>query len=159
MNRTLLVLALTALLCVGCTGKYTGGGWIASAVDRDAKAHFGFKMEAISAYGDDIADYAVGQLQYHDKAAGVSFHGTIDNGVRHDGVLYQPADVGQFVGTYRPQPNGNGGRLRIYVYDRGTQGPSKGDVVIVECHGGDYDGYTNAQVLGGGNIKLHKDQD
>lgn len=95
----LAVLSLAAALLTGCNaGKYTGGGFIPSAVKgANEKATFGFELEGVDTTGDgqvtvlsavtgtnifdgmtnyDIAEWALakGQCTYNDHAAGVQFH-------------------------------------------------------------------------------------
>ena len=150
-----VVLSVMATVLTGCAGKYTGGGWIPSAVDSTKKATFGGNLSARDTDGDLIADTFSGQWQYHDKAAGVSFHvNDVQFGLEVD--LAGPYPVGDFIGTYRAQPAKLGsGTVLIIVSDLGDTDLGVEDVVAVFVIDGPFAGYSNVQQLGGGNIQFH----
>jgi hypothetical protein len=140
-RHTLLFVAgllVLALVVSGCTS-LQGGGWIAGA-PGDGKATFGFQMTC-----DPDTNEASGQLQYHDHAANVAFHGVVD------GVPNQ-CGYGEYTGTYTPQPKnlGPGGTFLVEVTDGSYADQS--DTFEITLIGGVYDGYSNAGELGGGNI-------
>jgi hypothetical protein len=166
MLKRLIVVAvgLFFISAAGCApGKYARGGRIPSVVP-DEWATFAFIGKAEDTDGDGEADTAKGQVQYHDKAVGVSFHGEVTNGyqlpvglliILPDGTEVFSDLAGQFLGTYQPQPAslGEGGDFTITVipFDANT---GQGDLVIVELFGGVLDGYSNLQFLDKGNIEL-----
>ena len=162
--RVVIIIAGLVVLAVflpGCvdmgTGKYTGGGWIPSAADPEARATFGFTFVAEDTDGDGDADTAKGQVQYRDQAAGVAFHGNVE-GAR---VNKNETPVsGEAAGTYIPQPRraGDPGSFYIKVVDRGEPGPSNDDEIEVLLSDGVHDGYANQQTLGGGNVQYHPDK-
>ena len=160
-RRVITVIAGLVVLAVflpGCgPGKYTGGGWIASAVDPEAKATFGFTFFAEDTDGDGDADTAKGEVQYRDKAAGVAFHGNVEAAVVNDS---ETPVSGEAAGTYTPQPKtvGEPGSFYIKVVDRGEPGPSNGDEIEILLSGGVHDGYANQQTLGRGNVQYHPDK-
>jgi hypothetical protein len=152
----LVVLSVMASILTGCAGKYTGGGWIPSAVDSTKKATFGGNLTARDTDGDLIADKFSGQWEYHDKAAGVDFHvDDVQFGLEVD--LDGPYPVGDFFGTYKAQPSKlGGGNVLIIVSDLGNTDLGVEDVVVVAVLDGPFAGYVNAQQLGGGNIQFHR---
>ena len=149
----MLLVLLTSCIEEG-SGKYTGGGWIPSAAQRESKATFGFNIQALDTDGDGVADDAKGQVQYRDRAAEVSLHGVVEAAAVD---LAATPPVGYGAGTYTPQPKkaGQGGSFLISVQDNGEPGPSSDDWVEVYLEGGVYDGYINGQFLGGGNVQYH----
>lgn len=150
-----VVLSVMATVLTGCAGKYTGGGWMPSAVDPSQKATFGGNLSARDTDGDLLADSFSGQWQYHDKAAGVNFHvNDVQFGLEVD--VSGPFPVGDFFGTYRAQPSKlGGGNVLIIVSDLGDSGLGVEDVVAVFVIDGPFAGYSNANFIGGGNIQFH----
>lgn len=145
-----------ALLGAGCRpGKYTGGGWLPSAVESKGKATFGFNLHAYDLDGDGRTDSWKGQFQYNDHAAGVKFHGTPTDGGWPE--TYPPF-VGYFIGVYEPRPGnvGPGGEFDAYIYDFDQDGEfNDGDYIDILVYSGVYANYANSGYLGGGNIKSH----
>ena len=153
MRKTFRVFLLVSLASVfaisiiGCLipgpGKYTGGGWLPSAEDPDAKATFGFNVHLDDKDGDGSIDGVKGQIQYNDKAAGVKAHGVVTGG---------NADTGSLWGDL----NGGGFFLAI-VFDAGELGVLAEDSFSILLVDADLvPTYENIGLIGGGNIQKHK---
>src|SRR5207244_1823759 len=57
----------------------------------------------------------------------------------------------EFGGTYYPKSGGGSGQFFVMVDDMGTPG-ANGDAISIFLAGGQYDGYSNAGTVQGGNI-------
>jgi hypothetical protein len=182
MIRRVFQIVPVAALCLvfaGCyAGRYTGGGWLPSAVDVDKKATFGFNInipEDVESNEDTIPEDARGQVQYNDHAAGVAFHGEIVQGGINERIGAQVClglprggscveflpDSAYLTGVYWPVPRGQGepGTFEVWVGEKGKplgfDDPAEQDFLIVTLTGGTHDGYRNIDYLQGGNTKYH----
>lgn len=175
MRKTALpLISLACILALGAC-KLTGGGYIASAEDPEAKATFAFTGECDNISDNPeiiILEFAKGNLQYNDHGTKdadmpVRLHGKI-TGTDAIGII-GPLDLCQqpqtilpedsafvYSGEYTAQPKKNGsGQFRIIVTDGGEPGISEGDHFEIELIGGPFDGYENEGFIQGGNIQYH----
>ena len=137
----MLALACCSLaIFTGCLD-YTGGGWIPSSANDGSKAHFAFTT------------HGSGQLEYHDKAAGVSFHATEFNRTGFSSQLTV------LTADYTTRGNGPRGTGRVYVelVDGSQFLPEQPDRIAIRVDSGPLTGYLNVQDVVGGNIKFHLD--
>jgi hypothetical protein len=136
----------------GDPGKCTGGGWIESADDPDAKATFGFNVHAIDTGGNGIADKFKGHFQYKDHDAGLKFSGVVTSAVFFpEGHKWYPAVV--MNGTIR-----GGLGFEVWIFD--SPAGEEGDWMSVKVYVPEnypipeyYNGYNKH--LGGGYIRRH----
>lgn len=145
-----MVFAIVALVMVGCND-INGGGWIKKSNGKKANFGFNFKCKC-----DDNGHANVsGQLQFNDHEKGVKFHGVADSVPWNTCGGSSSEWVGQYSGSYTPQPRklGKGGRFEIYLEDKGESGPSKGDYFKLDLIGGIHGGYSLEGTLEGGNIQ------
>lgn len=189
MKKNLLSMGLLIVFCSlglmlsGCSGKFTGGGWIETCAEPEngfsatfstdepgcveldgGKITFGFQfkceeVECDQLLGSNDMPYleGSGQLQWNDHVQGIKFHGVADE-VPGCGVIYGDSGEAWVQGTYTPQPKkiGEGGTFDLKVYDLGEPGPDAGDYIEIELDGGFHGGYEAEGYLGGGNIQVHK---
>jgi hypothetical protein len=156
--RFLTLLTVLVIFIAGCSAY--GGGWIDSSTGT-GKATFGFAVNCTAIDPHNIL--FTGQVQYNDPAAGVKFHGEIEQPytvssteISCDGlfVVNNPT----FIGNYVMEPSGKTGGFTWTVTDYGEPGPSEGDTVLVRL----YDGpayqsapfYAHGGEIGGGNIQI-----
>jgi hypothetical protein len=159
-TRALLnvVSVVVALWLTACAGKFTGGGWIPSACDPDAKATFGFTIDAIDEDGDGQADTGSGEFQLVDQACGAQFHGEILY------AAFLPAGTGvsdcpaiYFSGSWESPKTRQQGSFEGLMDDcgeGGLLGPE--DSLTIDFY--DQSGnlvYSNGAVIGGGNVQYH----
>jgi len=164
MKRLMIVaIGLFAATTTGCLpGKWNGGGKLSSLVPGGEKATFTIVGNAKDTDGDGEADSVKGQLEFHDKAAGVSLHAEVTDGgdtgfavgfIQPDGSLIFSDPGGGFTGTYVPQPKslGPGGTFdaTVFPFPANTGVPA---LVIINLHGGVFDGYSNLSPLLDGNL-------
>jgi len=172
---------LLAFVAVGCD-QFTGGGWLRSAEQFEnpmttEKANFAangkcreIQLEAAEVPGAEgtgliqVAALYDGQFQYDDHALNVKFHGDTEpslffiNEFNTCRAVHGLSDgefvgVAEFRGNYRPQPKGAPGEFTGTISDAGTQG-FVGDTFTINLQGGQYNGYTNAGPIEGGNIDV-----
>ncbi len=166
----LFIVAFT-VLSFGCES-FTGGGWIASRGDPQARANFGFNLNCT----DDVSGGAVisGTVEYQDKgwlvtgadlkSRSLSLHATLDplatpNSKCEDWdalelALFSTSNV--YFLNYVPQPPsvGPGGLISIQPVDNGKAGPDTSDTLTIVVGSGVYSGYSNTGTLQGGNISV-----
>ena len=169
--KTVVVLAISGLLIVACD--WTGGGWMPGA--NGGKATVGFTGTCVDTdQGGGGGFTATAQdansltFSYVDKGVSpaVNIKGTAYEPTCEGFIYYQDFDPSgpcytiasdclqtSFDGEYRPA-KGERGSYSMRFVDSGARGPSKGDLFSIELYGGKNDGYTNEQVLGGGNFKI-----
>lgn len=126
------------VFAAGCH-EIKGGGWIDGALG--GKATFGLqaKCRVTDPYGsgEELPWVYEGQFQYHDKTAGVSFHGDLvfyaagfspdDNSCAGT----NPGVAGLINGTCVSRPGGNAGTMVLWVEDNGTPGELADDLLGV----------------------------
>ena len=118
-----------------------GGGWI---VSDGGKATFGFQLTCDKETGD-----IQGQFQYNDHAAGVAFHGVVQD--HADDCRVEVPAVGDplpYGGVYTPQPKklGDPGDLEIALDVDGC--------LWVTLTGGIHDGYSHGGCQEGGSLRV-----
>jgi hypothetical protein len=155
--RFLTLLTLLAVFVAGCSAQ--GGGWLDSSTG-EGKANFGFTINCTQIDPHNIV--LSGQVQYNDHAAGVKFHGEIEQPFTQASEIScdDPFAVSPptFIGTYRMQPSGESGAFTWSATDYGEPGPSEGDRILVRL----YDGpafqsapfYVHGGVIRGGNVQV-----
>jgi hypothetical protein len=157
MTRWVQVVSLVIaamLLLVGCR-KATGGGWLPSATGA-GKATIAFTANCKQRGSDAML---TGQLQYHDRPAGVRLHGMVNftaaaSTCAEMASLSDPNES-RLSGPYRPQPGGKGGTFNVQVRDNGEPGGGN-DVFCIDLFDGIHTGYSNCQPLAKGNIQVHR---
>jgi hypothetical protein len=161
------VVILSAFLFAGCT-KVTGGGWIDSASPVPGeRATFGFsaKCKDTMKNGAPVAVLDEGQFEYDDHAANalVRIHGDVEPIEFHPGVtckqLASEPDllgIGEFVGTYRTQPQvvpARQGTFTVVAVDGGEGGSVVDGDELTVILDGDIT-YFNFGVVQGGNLQV-----
>jgi hypothetical protein len=157
----LAIVGLWASSVVGCSGRFTGGGYIDSVAGAPAKATFGINFEGIDdgsgqglciIYRDPITTetYGVGKGHgdYNDHGAGVKFQFDCDK------VGFPLFDNRCF---YYGRYNSEAGDGDVYVAVTANGDPfdHSDDALYVDLHGGPYDGYSNSGTIKGGNFTWH----
>lgn len=174
----MMAVLLLAFVTVGCD-QFSGGGYLRSAntmAPDTEKANFGLngkckettiERSLIGLEGTGLIQVAAlyeGQFQYDDHAANIKFHGDTEpslffiNEFNTCKAVHGLSDgefvgVAEFGGNYRPQPKGAPGEFTGTISDSGTQG-FVGDSFSISLQGGQYNGYTNAGPIEGGNIDV-----
>ena len=156
------ILGLWSSSQVGCARHCVGGGFIDSVTGAPQKATFGFNIKDIDQNGEGFPDVVRGEFQYHDYAAGVSFHvdqfdwtgGWLGFGnPTIEGILYQ--------GTYISNDGEGEGEVWLAVGTRKTKGDGTDildipeDMLYVEGLSGPYANYVNFGVVQGANFQFY----
>lgn len=142
-----LLVAVLALLGTGCN-KATGGGWFLDEV-TDHKITFGFNAKPIDEPAGQGMIKAKGQFQLVDHDAKTKMHGTFN------GTWDTPSNgTSTFAGTC--SINGQDG-VTFYVKatDNDVSGLDAEDHILIKISTSPE--ITYAGLLGGGNIKVHKE--
>jgi hypothetical protein len=149
--RLACALAGAIIVIAGCH-KVTGGGWITGV--NGGKATFGFQAQCKPGEPSDFGpalDFFVGQFQYHDKGAKVSFHGDViannfalgfPGSCRDLGELIaENAEVleqfgfstkeAEFTGECVSRPGDVQGTFKVVIVDNGKPGPDPSDEITV----------------------------
>jgi hypothetical protein len=117
------------------------------------KATFGFNLTC------DENGNLTGDWTYHDKAAGVDVSGFIPAEAEVPCEEGTPGGIVEIPTPYQAQhckeadPNDCFGVALITVDDSNTGGePPKGDLLSIQLSGGPFDGYSNVNLVLGGNL-------
>jgi hypothetical protein len=125
-----------------------GGGWIPAGEAGEGKATFGFQLTC-----DSLTGEVRGQFQYNDHAAGIAFHGVVDDQIDGCTVTLSSASSGS-----DPAPGYSG-----YSTPQPQKARDPGDLLIaldeqsclpVTLTGGAHRGYSHSGCLEGGNIQF-----
>ena len=132
----LAILVMVVALFTGCDfleGKITGGGWFMNECGDETKCTFGFVAQG------KLCDYK-GQFQFNDHA---------DTKIHADvlGLL----ELGETCAWFRGKTSDED-ELYVYVEDKGQPGADPGDYIEIYYKGDKWCGK-----LGGGNLKIHKE--
>jgi hypothetical protein len=164
---TVAAVLLLAGFAAGCD-KVTGGGWITSSANPLEKATFGFtaRCKNTSVDSTPVAVFYDGQLDYHDRGAGIRIHGDVepDEFVQvSDATCKELEDfldvivpaVAVFEGTYRTHPDGRRGDFEVEVTDNGEPAALNGDMFCIELFDlSDNVTHANCGLVQGGNIQI-----
>lgn len=143
IRKFALVGSLAALMSVSACHEIKGGGWLEGAYG--GKATFGFQAKCRIAdlgFGEPGPAFHEGQFQFHDKRAGVSFHGDLNFWIAGFSPEPQtckentensgdPLNEGRFVGTCFSQPGKVEGTMVVTIADNGTPGELSDDLIGV----------------------------
>jgi hypothetical protein len=145
--RSFILAALVGVVAASAVARSIRSGETALAAGRSDSVKLSFEL----AHAPDGSS-ASGRLECVDRGAGVRFGGVTDPAPVIPGG--EGPRIREFAGDYAPLAGVDdpGGRFNAFLFDRGTPGPSKEDLVEVRLSGGLYDGYYTVRPLDGARV-------